>query len=736
VRPRLTVLSAHLESASRERLRGAAVRRLLLAMTWGFGVGALALACGSETAKVPSVAQGGQGPEGGSPGSAGLRLDVDAGTEVDPTLGGPCEDEGQCDDRVDCTIDSCDAELGRCRHSPDDARCDDDQVYCNGVQRCDIRAGCQQGEVVACSDGSTCTIDVCVEETQSCRHEPRDADGDGDPTRNCGGQDCDDDDASVNTSATEVCGNERDDDCDGSVDESDCASPEYDRCATALAITAEGYYDVDLTATKLDYPTECTSESEGFRDAVLSVVVPDGGPWDLDVTAKVDAGKISLGTAVSCGDAPSASCEPGFESPLGGSASRLLLGALDTGAVPIYVAADGETTVQVRVALRPAEPRLGELCEDAVPLEANGAPLLFRLPGYKADVKSECSPLTGDAFATFTLAEPSDVTLLATAQTGLGLPIVALFDASCRAERTCRHSQPGRLFERNLEPGTYRVMVAGLGPDDVELRLGTEPVTDAPLGEGCDARTPLEPGVEQVVDLSTHEDAVHPRCLVGAADATFEFSVEKSSDIALVGRLSKGDDGAVSLATDSCTASYACQTGQGTLRAVRHGVAPGTYRAVIESTAGNPVGLSYFERPPVAQVRVALSDDCSAPVKIPESGGVFTGNTANSFPDFSAGCDVGGQPEGGAPDQLLVLELSQPRRVILDTQGSGYATVLSVRAGDSCPGAELPRACAAGYRATRSYLDLDLQAGRYFVQIDGYDGASGAWRLEVFSAPL
>jgi hypothetical protein len=169
---------------------------------------------------------------------------------------------------------------------------------------------------------------------------------------------------------------------------------------------------------------------------------------------------------------------------------------------------------------------------------------------------------------------------------------------------------------------------------------------------------------------------------------------------------------------------------------VRHGVAPGTYRAVIESAAGNPVGLSYFERPPVAPVRVAFADDCSSPVKIPENGGLFTGNTTNAFPDFSAGCDVGGQPEGGARDQLLVLDLSQPRRVIFDTQGSGYATVLSVRAGDSCPGVELPRACAAGYRDTRSFLDLDLQVGRYFVQIDGYDGASGAWRLEVFSALL
>jgi len=45
------------------------------------------------------------------------------------------------------------------------------------------------------------------------------------------------------------------------------------------------------------------------------------------------------------------------------------------------------------------------------------------------------------------------------------------------------------------------------------------------------------------------------------------------------------------------------------------------------------------------------------------------------------------------------------------------------------------RGCAPGYGASRSYLDLDLQAGDYFVQIDGYRGDSGAWKLDVFTAP-
>ena len=711
-------------------------RRVLVGLMGGLAIAALPLACGSDSVKSPfGPGAGGAGGEGGGQGDGGFMLNVDAGVEIDPTLGGPCEDDGQCDDRVGCTADHCDLELLRCRFVPDHTVCDDG-TYCDGAERCDIRDGCVEGEVVACGDNTTCTIDVCIEETQSCRHDPRDADGDGDPTRHCGGQDCNDNDATISSQATEVCGNGRDDNCDAQVDEAACTAPEYDACSTALSVATSGYYDIDLTATTLDYPTACASEKAGYRDAVLKITVPSGGPFDVDVTAKLDVGKLTLGTADSCGDLPSARCELAFVTPAGDSVSRLLLRGATEGTYPVYVAADKEGIAQVHVELRDAEPKRGDLCEDAIALEPSGPPVVLRLPGYVDDAASACKPLTGDAFVTFTLDVASDVTLVADGLNGLGLPVLALLDANCKNELTCRRSQPGRLFERNLGPGQYRVLVAGTGPDDVSVRLETAPVSAAPPAEGCAAALPLASGVEQVVDLASYEDAVFPRCLVGAPDATFQLELDAKRDVALIGRFSEGDEGSISLANASCNANSACRVGGGTVRSVSYGVPAGTYRAVIESARGNPVGISWFERPAVAQVSVPFADDCDGLVTIPEVGGRFIGNTSNAFPDFSAGCDVGGQSTGGAPDQMLQLELSQARRVILDMQGSAYETMLSVREGEFCPGAELPRACAAGYRAARSYLDLDLQAGRYFVQIDGYDGAAGAWQLDVFTAPL
>ncbi len=75
--------------------------------------------------------------------------------------------------------------------------------------------------------------------------------------------------------------------------------------------------------------------------------------------------------------------------------------------------------------------------------------------------------------------------------------------------------------------------------------------------------------------------------------------------------------------------------------------------------------------------------------------------------------------------------LATKKRVVFDMQGSAYATLLDVRRGETCPGLEMPGACSVGYDASRSYLDLTLEPGTYWVQVDGYDGDAGTWFLDV-----
>jgi hypothetical protein len=84
---------------------------------------------------------------------------------------------------------------------------------------------------------------------------------------------------------------------------------------------------------------------------------------------------------------------------------------------------------------------------------------------------------------------------------------------------------------------------------------------------------------------------------------------------------------------------------------------------------------------------------------------------------------------------MLHLALTAKSRVVLDMAGSNYWTMLSVRTGAICPGSEVELGCAAGYMPDRSFLDLELEAGDYFVQVDGYAGQAGAWSLDVYVTP-
>jgi len=74
--------------------------------------------------------------------------------------------------------------------------------------------------------------------------------------------------------------------------------------------------------------------------------------------------------------------------------------------------------------------------------------------------------------------------------------------------------------------------------------------------------------------------------------------------------------------------------------------------------------------------------------------------------------------------------------MVFDLFGSDYDTLLVVRDASSCPGAEIVGTCSLGRGSARSFLDVELDLGSYTLQIDGYNGVSGAWTLEVFSAEL
>jgi len=184
--------------------------------------------------------------------------DGNACTADDQCSGGDCAGTAiTCDDGNPCTDDSCDTQSG-CVFTPNTVSCDDGNA-CTADDRC--ADGECSGYAIVCDDDNVCTDDSCDTETGciftpntnncddgdtctmndicsggSCGGEPLDADDDGHVPEACGGDDCDDSNATVNPGifegpfGEELCSDGLDNDCDGLTDEDDngCAQCQSD----------------------------------------------------------------------------------------------------------------------------------------------------------------------------------------------------------------------------------------------------------------------------------------------------------------------------------------------------------------------------------------------------------------------------------------------------------------------------------------------------------------------------
>ncbi|HKQ69923.1 MAG TPA: putative metal-binding motif-containing protein, partial [Polyangiaceae bacterium] len=672
-------------------------------------------------------------------------------------LGGPCLEDSQCQDGVDCTFDSCNLALRRCQFVVDDMRCQND-TFCDGVERCDPVLGCRPGPREACSDESACTIDSCVEATKSCEHAARDADGDGNPDGHCiMGGDCDDRDPAVFVGHPEVCANQKDDNCDGEADEKPCRTPSHDTCLDPLLVEGSGTFELDATASLSDYSGSCAPMDGVHRRDVVAAIQVTGSARDVDVVAEIAAGTVAVGLVAKCGEsaAPEA-CASALLGPQDSRVARIRVRGLEPGVYPLYVWSDRDGPIVLHVTYGPkTSVPVNETCGSAAPLSL-GQRVTASLLGTKRDLASRCHFETGDLVYSFTLAETRDVVAVATALDPYGAPVVSLRRADCTQiagvdassdEIACGGGPLATAVARSLPKGTYYLAVSATAPTDVEVRVEASPPTKGPADETCAGAPILAANRTLDVDLGDHTDDIDLVCgPAQARDAAYALELTEPSDVLLVMRMTPGDSVAVALASPSCDAAAAKKVcGErifapavrdlSAVRAGLRGAAAGSYRVVAESARGNPAQLTAFVRKAVPPSLVPFADTCATAVTIAEGGGFYQGNTANAAADYSAGCDSSGGGNGGAPDQMLKLALTARKRVIFDMQGSAFATLLDVRKGDPCPGVEVPNACSVGRYASRSYLDLTLDPGTYWIQVDGFGGEQGTWFLDVRVVP-
>ena len=315
------------------------------------------------------------------------------------------------------------------------------------------------------------------------------------------------------------------------------------------------------------------------------------------------------------------------------------------------------------------------------------------------------------------------------------MPVASFRDPGCTNETRCRTGSAPPLLARSLPAGTHVIAISATTALDANVVLQTSPPTTPPANGSCGAPPALVHDATVVQSLAPY-DEIPTGCLPGGPTAAYALVLTQPSDVLLVGRFPQNELGAVSLNLPTCVKAdeIVCQKDSTPARVSRRNVPAGTYRVLVHDERGETVSLGAFVRPTVAPLTIT-SDGCGDAATIPVEGGFFTGDTTTRTPDFIASCDSPGGGPNGANDQMMKLVLPARRRVIFDMQGSTFPTLLNVRRGAACPGAEIPGACYVGFRASRSFLDLTLDAGTYWVQIDGHAGASGSWNLDVRVLP-
>jgi hypothetical protein len=664
---------------------------------------------------------GAAGCDGGPDADAGTDGGLtDTGVFADAGSGTPCEVDEDCNDGVSCTNDSC-GPTGFCRNAVDATLCDDG-VFCNGVERCDPRRGCQPPQVrETCNDDDVCTIDRCDEATRSCIRTPRDLDFDGDSDWFCaGGGDCDDTNPAVSSLINEVCADGIDNDCDEGIDEATCGRPRYDVCEDPLDVSAGGFFLLNTSGAGADYSVSCAGG--GRPDLVARFTLTE--ERSVEIVGEGPFFTVALALRTECRSAVSElACQSGFP-------GRLQRRSLPAGTY--YVIASGSTTGEIGLTVRfgpPIPPPTNDACASPIDVSAGGT-FTESFVEVSDDVTTSCgfggSP---DLVYVLTTTEERDVAV--TAQTPTGESLAWALRSTCEAgtDLRCVYGGPaeGRVYR--VPAGTYYLIVEGptyVAPDvRVSVQL-LEPTTP-PVGDTCADPIALTLGATYTGTLIDKQDDLEVSCGFRYRDAVHRITLDAPSDLLV--ELTAGTFANVSV-RPTCEGSFTelrCTSG-GPARARLRNVAAGTYWIIAESWRPSGYTLRVEASPPTATVDVSGNEDCATAYMVPPTGGLFRGTTATLRNDYGTSM-CGGSATSN--DAAFVLTLTERRRVVLSTDGSAFDTVLHVHRGTCTTGAELHCDDDGGDGST-SVIDRVLDAGTWFVIVDGFGSSSfGEYLLEV-----
>jgi hypothetical protein len=360
-----------------------------------------------------------------------------------------------------------------------------------------------------------------------------------------------------------------------------------------------------------------------------------------------------------------------------------------------------------------------------------------------------------DVVYTFTTSEEHDVEISAISVTGERMNFAVRTDCSePLSTLRCVSDAPARARLHQVPAGTYYVVLESSPVREVDFNfdIAFVPPTPPPPGDGCSQ--PIDLALGETVDgtLSGREDLVNVVC--GCApdnvelgqscglylpDAVYRLTVPTMTDLGV-----HVSGGAASVMTydfravcENDASQLACARGRPLDARVRN-VAPGEYYLVVEAQAQTSFSLNVESLPQTVPVDVSGNDNCATAAEIPETGGLFRGDTLPLLNDYDAVCGGGARSH----DAAFRLVLTRPHHVLVNVQGV-FDTVLYRYQDEEGMGAlscmpRFERICNddAGPGNSTSLLDEELAAGTYYYIVDGFNQANdGTFVLEVTTTP-
>lgn len=374
---------------------------------------------------------------------------------------------------------------------------------------------------------------------------------------------------------------------------------------------------------------------------------------------------------------------------------------------------------------------------DGTPVDVSaGGSFLATFAGATNTQGIECSlnSKAADLIYTFTIDEKKDVKIALSHVDGSGLVAYSVrkqCDQPGSAVR-CELGEPAGSTIHELEAGTYFIVVAAvLEVQQLTLEISFLAPTAPAVGDLCSNAIPISTdGQVQNNTLADKANDLVGGCALGYRDVVYTFTLQEAADVTV--KLDAGGVGSVSLRS-SCAdvnTELRCASDQPTFLKVRN-LAKGVYYVVVEGAQPQSFSLSVLAVPPVIPTVVSGNDNCQNAYVIPETGGVYTGDTTGLTPTYAASCGN----SAASRDAAFRLDLTAKHRVVISTADSEYNTVLHVHKGLCTSGGDFACNDNANGNAT-SLLDLQLDPGTYFIIVDGFGASSnGVYFLEVLVDP-